>query len=210
MRPSRAREPGFTLLEMLIALALLSLIATLILAAIQGTGRALDVANRQAEVGSIGSAQMVLRQILSQAQPIKFTAERPEDARMLDGGPATIRLITSFAAGGQYGGLLDTELALTAADTGANLVIRQSVLRRAAASASLATAQGNSAVILKGIAKLSIRYFGRPNDDETQLAWSATWISTFRLPSLIALDITFPPGDPRIWPELVIAVPAAE
>lgn len=210
MRRNRTRNAGFTLLEMLIALALLSLIATLILAAIQGTGRALDVANRQVQNNSIGSAQLVLRQILSQAQPIKFSADQPENARMLDGGSATVRLITSFAAGGQYGGLNNCEIRLAPSATNWDLVIQETVFRRASPGAAIAPAIGRPITILKSIATISWRYFGRANADDIGPGWSPGWISSSRLPTLVALDVTFPQGDPRIWPELIVAVRAAE
>ena len=211
-RTTPSEQAGFSLLEMLIALALLSLITTLILTAIQGTGRALDVANRQVQEGSIGAAQLVLRQILSQAQPIKRAAERVEDASLLEGIPERLRFVTSYAAGGQYGGLYDTEIATAASaerTTAVDLVVQQSLYRRVAPGTALVPPRGRQATILKSVAKVSVRYFGRA-DEDAQPDWAPTWTNKSRLPTLIALDVQFPEGDPRKWPQLIVAIREAE
>lgn len=209
-RRRAARDAGFTLIEMLVALALLALIAAMILGAVQGTGRALDQATRQVHEGSTGAAQLVLRQILAQGQPIKLTTERQEDARMLEGQTDRVRLITSYAAGGQYRGLYATEIRIVpSAATGASdLVIEQELFRRALPVTGAAAVKPSQVVLLKGIAGLSLRYFGRAEDDRIA-GWSSTWTSPSRLPTLIVLAVVFADGDPRKWGELPVAVRAA-
>jgi general secretion pathway protein J len=206
-----ANDRGFSLIEMLVALALLSLIAAMILGAVQGTGRALEQATRQAQDGSTGAAQLVLRQVLAQGQPIKFTADRSQDAPLLDGRETHVRLITGFAAGGQYGGLYDTKISLvpSMAGTMRDLVIEQALFRRATRGSGDEPIKQRRVVLLKGIAGLSLRYFGRA-DDGRPGAWASTWSSPSRLPSLVGLSVVFPDGDPRKWSELLVAVRAAD
>lgn len=206
VRRQTSNDSAFTLLELLIAIAILAFIAVLISTAIKGTGRALDVANRQAQDGSVGAVQMVLRQMLAQAQPIKLASERVEDARFLDGTPSGLHFVSSFATGGQYGGLYDTEISTVPSPTGAgfDLTIQQTVFRRPLPGATSVVAKGRSIVILKSIAAVNWRYYGRV-DEASPPDWVMNWSNRSRLPTLIALSVQFPPGDPRVWADLIVA-----
>lgn len=203
---------GFTLLELLVVVALLALIVALILSAIEAASGALKVIGRRIEEGSTDSVQFVLRQIVSQARPIRKSALNPEDGRMMDGNRESMRFITSFAAGGQYGGLIETILLIRppAIQGGlADLVIRQAIFRRPLPSAPPAPLQGRDVLILPSIAQLSLRYFGKP-DDNSQPIWSHTWSNATRLPLLVEISVTFPVADPRKWPPLIIPCRLAE
>ncbi|MEQ1694530.1 MAG: prepilin-type N-terminal cleavage/methylation domain-containing protein [Hyphomicrobiaceae bacterium] len=210
--PFQRNDAGFTLLEMLIALGLLALIVMLILSAIQSAGRALDVASRQIEEASTGSAQFVLRQIVAQARPIRMPAPNPEDGHMMEGNTERARFITSFAAGGQYGGLIDTGIflrpALSVGDQ-PDLIIRQAIFRHPIPGSTAAPQMAHDIVILPRISKLSLRYYGKL-DDDSQPIWQDTWANPTRLPLLVSISVTFPPADPRKWPDLIIPCRLAE
>jgi prepilin-type N-terminal cleavage/methylation domain-containing protein len=204
-------DDGFTLLEMLIALALLALITMLILTAIQGTGRALSVADRQLGEASTSAAQFVVRQAISQMQPNKLSGDRSDNAPMIQASSAKLRMITNSTAGGQYSGFYDTEL--TALPSGSrpsqlDLVLRQMPFRRVGLEAKTEPAKSLSATLFKNITTVSLRYFGRLEVDKPP-AWYQSWTSPNRLPSLIAIDVTLPKGDTRIWPTLYVVVRAA-
>ena len=61
-----------------------------------------------------------------------------------------------------------------------------------------------SVVLMDGIAGGRIDYFGaiRPQDPEE---WQDRWEDMPGLPLLVRMTVTFPDGDSRIWPELVVA-----
>jgi general secretion pathway protein J len=63
---------------------------------------------------------------------------------------------------------------------------------------------GETDLLLDDVAGVEFSYFGvydrsRPAD------WVAEWADPRSLPQLVRVRVTFPRGDPRRWPDLVIA-----
>ncbi len=61
--------------------------------------------------------------------------------------------------------------------------------------------------LLSGVASVELSYFGLAAP-ETQPRWRAVWRQQANLPRLVRVRVGFPPGDRRVWPDLIIA-PAA-
>jgi general secretion pathway protein J len=57
--------------------------------------------------------------------------------------------------------------------------------------------------LLDGIETLEVVYFGSDNDKDAP-SWRRQWTDTTRPPALVRLRVTFPEGDERLWPDLVI------
>jgi general secretion pathway protein J len=59
-------------------------------------------------------------------------------------------------------------------------------------------------VLVDRLATAEFMYFGT-SGQETQPRWREIWQGNPKLPLLVRVRITFPPGDPRRWPEMIIA-----
>ena len=66
------------------------------------------------------------------------------------------------------------------------------------------TTDGKEVLLLDHLANAEFSYFGA-SDDGAKPRWHDRWRDASKLPLLVRVHVTFPPGDRRIWPELVIA-----
>ena len=62
---------------------------------------------------------------------------------------------------------------------------------------------GLSTEFALGLAEIKFRYFGSPRDGGAAV-WQDEWIMRTTPPELVAISVTFPKGDRRAWPLLVI------
>ena len=60
-------------------------------------------------------------------------------------------------------------------------------------------------VLIEGIETAAFRYYGALEEGR-EPDWHDEWTDPERLPALVALRVSFPEGDRRPWPELVIAL----
>jgi general secretion pathway protein J len=197
-------EAGFTLLELLIALTLLALTTSLLVAAIGSARQALSVLDRRVAHATVPAVQSVLRQLLAEARPGLESAGRADPARAFAGEPDKVGFVSSFVPKGQYGGLWRYEIALAGEGGASALVLTQQLIRPGpAATAPLRT------VVITGIDALRFRYFGAADRDGAPM-WQDGWHEPSRLPRLVAVDVTFARADGRQWSPLVVALPLAE
>ncbi|RZI37751.1 hypothetical protein EGT07_37705 [Herbaspirillum sp. HC18] len=66
-----------------------------------------------------------------------------------------------------------------------------------------------TSTLLDNVAAAKFVYFGT-FDEAVPPQWHETWEHPTRLPSLVAVDTRFAPGDPRQWHRLVIQITAAD
>jgi prepilin-type N-terminal cleavage/methylation domain-containing protein len=194
-------EAGFTLVELLVALALLAVTASLLVAAIGSARQALDVVDRRVTRASVPAVQSVLRRLLIEARSAPDRIHRDDPSRAFVGDPDGLSFVSSFVPQGQYGGLWRYGIAL---DAGALVLTQQLVRPRS----STADAQIRT-VVITGIDALRLRYFGVEDQDGAP-QWQDGWHAPHRLPRLVTVDVTFERADGRQWTPLVVALPLAE
>lgn len=208
-----ADQQGFSLVEMLVALGVLSLTMALLAGVIGRVGYGLTIWDRDdTQLADVTAAQFTLRQRLDAMQPVR-------DAQA--GGP-------TLDAGGHSESVdfvapapdRDAPDALRryrlARDTGGNLTLYSlSTLDARVDSHAISTSGWQPEPLIAGIARLEIRYWGRDPLSPTpaSTAWQADWTRRTALPMLVMIRVSFPDGDRRAWPDLVIhpraAVPEA-
>jgi general secretion pathway protein J len=207
-RPGTDAEAGFTLLELLIALTLLAVIASLLVNAITSARQALNVVDRRVTQASVPAVQSVLRRLLVEARPNPDAAQHADPDRAFIGEASKLGFVSSFVPQGQYGGLWRYEIALGtnegAAESSA-LVLTQQLVR----PASQATSQPLRTVLIKEVRALSVRYFGAEDKDSAP-QWQDAWRHPFRLPRLVSVVVTFVRPDGRQWPTLIVALALAD
>jgi len=201
-------EAGFTLLELLIALTLLTAIASLLVNAVGSARQALNVVDRRVTQASVPAVQSVLRRMLVEARPNRGAPEQIDPDRAFIGEPNKLTFVSSFVPQGQYGGLWRYEIAVDRSERAgesSGVVLTQQLVRRA----SSAVGPPVRTVVLKEVRALSVRYFGA-EDKDTALQWQDAWRHPYRLPRVVSVDVTFVRADGRQWPTLVVALPLAD
>jgi general secretion pathway protein J len=202
--PRHCRAGGFTLIELLVGLSLMALMSVLLFGGFHFGLRAWEVGGtRLAQMNGAELAQSLLRRLLSQADLASI--EEPGKPRaplsIFRGTARELMFVAPLPANrgieGQYAFTLTTE----PTDRTARLVLRWHLYR---ADETETGALAGSAEILKNIASIRFAYFGQTSRD-TRPQWVESWAGELGLPKLIALHVEFPSGDPRIWPELIIA-----
>jgi general secretion pathway protein J len=190
-----APEAGFTLVELLVGLALFGLLAATGLAALQGAGRIWRAGEgRAAEATRFEAAHALIRRHLEAAVPY---ADGPHVA--FAGTVDSLVWVARRPAASMPGGFYVLRLHLEGgrSPSGGRLMLgwrsHDPVLPMAAQQPE------ERVVVLDGIARFTAGYRGLGED----AAWRADWSGRPALPRLIRLDLT--PAAGRPWPRLVVA-----
>jgi len=208
MRPSSgtrcAWNAGFTLLELLVALALLGLLATMSLGGLRLGARTWEtVTARSEETGRALMVRAFLSRELAQAMPLTLPAPGGSDRLAYDGETDSLTFVSPLASHFGLGGAQRLRLAVLdgegAPEDGKRLVL----LRRAFYPDDEFSADDGQRdevhLLLDGIAEAAFSY--RAAGDES--GWADTWREQEELPGLIRLDITFRDTAAGDWPSLV-------
>ena len=194
---------GFTLIEMLGALALTAVTSLLLIAGLTGVRGAWARAETQAVAGEeVAAAQMLLRGRLEAMLPtLRYDSIAPYvdvrgdaqvlswDGRAADGTPSPPRRWRLLARNGALT-LLDADPLSARVEVDAP------------------TVRGwRAAPLLSGVRGVDIAYFGVAPPDNQQ-RWRQFWIDRPTLPELVRVRVRLEQGDRRVWPDLIV-VPAA-
>ena len=206
MMPIRAAMSGFTLMEALIALAILSLLLATIFGSLRVTSRSWEVAARHSENNeALRLGVDFMRRQIEQAIPLRMNDG--EEVRLLFVGESERLRFASplpMHAGGASIHWLVFEVS-EAGDGRRSLRVSYGpldALRELPDVAGADPAGMESVSVIEGIGGVSFRYFGSVQDGRTP-AWHDTWNHKSRLPELVQLVI-HAGSNPQQWPELLI------
>ncbi len=183
--------PGFTLLEILVALVVLGLVLA---GLAQGTRFGLRVAERQSATiaadADLDATERVLRGLIEQMDPGSLTS-----AALLDAGPGSLSFTANLAAVAPGLGIGEADVALGVTPDH-RLVLRWTphlhATRLAAAPA------GTETTLLTGVQRMEFAYCCQ--DGQFVVAWPEK-----TLPALVRISLTFPGGGRQAWPPIVVA-----
>ena len=200
---SRSRSKGFTLIELIIALVLLALIASLMFGSLSMAARSWDGGEaKAAEVSSMRQAQAFLREQIESELPLRIrkAAELP---LMFAGERDEMRYAAALPPRVLEGGAQFFRLAVMRNGEKSQLVLERTIPDPAATQNPEFTAAEHT-VLADGIAELRVSYFGRdPNAADVDApTWRDRWEDRQRLPLLIRIDVKPVKGMP--WPTLVV------
>lgn len=202
------RPAGFSLVEMLVGLAVLGLAAVLMAAGIGRVGLGLDLARRgDSRLDAIASAQFVLRERLAGIQPV------PENQAVVTSLDfvGLDRRVDFIAAAPDALAPDAMHFYRIARDPDGDLTLFDvSTLDQRVDAHNQSTAGWTAHPLVSGTTDIEIRYLGRSTfAPEQGLVWQSNWTHRADLPLLVRVRVSFADGDPRVWPDLIVHPRAA-
>ncbi|MBX9665292.1 prepilin-type N-terminal cleavage/methylation domain-containing protein [Novosphingobium sp.] len=193
-------ETGFTLAELLVALALFALVSSLIAGVVNLIARLDGAAQRQNDAAEqVVSAQTVLRARLEQMRPVI-------DPRGLGDTIAIVgsREELTFTAPGLAANGAHQVQAIRLRRTPRGEFVLYSAPLLAGFDLRAPSVRGWSAVpLLDGVRSIEIAYFGAERASGRD-AWQDRWLNRAQPPKLVRVRLGFAEGDPRSWPVLMV------
>jgi general secretion pathway protein J len=189
---------GFTLIEVLVALALMAMIATILLSSLQIAGHTWQrVMGSTANTEDIAQAQELLRQNLSSLYPYQRMATEVSRPPFLVSDGTSLEFSGS-APQSLTDGMLRYQIAVSPNTAALELRSRRDRNGLSDPSAS----QWTTEPFLSHVATLDVQFWLKPDDLPGR--WIDHWVDATEIPRLIRIEVGFPPGDHRRWPTLYI------
>jgi general secretion pathway protein J len=192
---------GFTLLELMIALCLMSLLTVVILGALGTGARVWEHASvEQHVVEETVVARKFLRRWLEQAYPLVDRSEPLRPVMVFQGTKERLDLVAPVPGGIMPGGLAHYSVFVQRNDGRSDLLV---TMRHERADENIAAP--SSSILIEDISDMSVAYFGAQRSGESE-EWHDAWSDATNLPRLVRISIAFPTGDKRTWFELDAAL----
>lgn len=202
------RDQGFTLVELLLAITLLSMLLALayggLHAATHATDRGQDILE---ESGRLRMAHQFVRKQLNQAIPLAFAEADGETvaskvSEVFLGSERSIRYVGPMPGYLGFGGPQVQQLSIVQGEKGLELVLEHALVQGFEESA---LAERPPIVLIDRIAAAEFQFLGRDDSGEFK-PWANYWEEPDKLPAAISLDIEFEEGAYTEWPLMVAAV----
>ena len=191
-------EAGFTLVELLAAMALFSLISVMLLQTLNFAFKARERGTAHASrVDELYVVHDFVRRIIEDAYPHLVGADPTRRHVDFEGTADKLTLLASAPRALGSGGRLRIVLAMIKQGSKADLTLTSDVELGAAVS------QPTSKALVANAALIEFSYFGRRRSDRAP-EWKTQWVGETAPPKLVRVRVQFPSGDAREWPELVV------
>jgi general secretion pathway protein J len=194
----RDGEAGFTLVELLVALALFSLLCTLLFGNVRFGMRAWQYGAVHAEqVDHTTVVQGLLRRIIEEAYPLFLGADPAHPHVDFNGKPTSLDFLSSAPTAAGAGPRYRFRVAAEQVGGRTDLVMMSRPELASPAGAAIRT------VLLADIERLEFSYFGSTLSDSTA-QWRDEWLQEAAAPRLVRVRTWFPMHDSRRWPDLLV------
>lgn len=196
---------GFTLVEVLVALSLISLILALLFGGLRMGSRSWDAREaRSAELGEVRVVQGLLRRLLERAAPVALTGHLTREV-LFEGESGGMRFVSVMPPHMGVGGYYEIELELESHVSGNRLVMRRMLLHDDLREEDDPAVAGE-VVLAEEVREAEFGYFGAARSG-TRSRWRANWDADKRLPEMVRIRVT--PRNSEAWPELVAGLRAS-
>lgn len=195
-------ESGFTLVEMIVSLALMALIAMLLIQSLQATGLVTRSAQRLAAQEEVQLVRGHLRRTL--ANVVRRRRHGQRVPFLGQSGALTATIGANYEA--ERASEIQFGLSAAAKPDGTGFALVEDT--RIASDAGTGPQRE---VLLEGITGLRLRYFGvlaQAGGSDWQPRWVTDWQRRDRLPTLVEVSVDFPAADRRRWPPLILPLGA--
>jgi len=202
--PTRHRtdgEAGFTLVELLVALALFSLLTGLLFDNVRfglRAWRSTSASNEQVERSMI--TQDLLRRTIGNLYPMMIANSGAQPQIDFEGTKERISFLGNAPSALSEGGRFRFSIFVERTHEHADLVM--------VSAPELADSSDQSmtrrTLLLSGIDWAEFSYFGE-TATERKLLWNDSWTKHGDVPRLVRLRVGFRSSDTRLWPDLLVA-----
>lgn len=188
-RPQHEADEGFSLLEVLVSLVLLSLILAMVPNTLRLARHAWQAGDRLADASSLDAVGARIEQAIAATVPVYETNDRARTALAFVGTSDALSFIASAPAGDASPRLLSHRLTVEP-DAGARTVRLLLTLTPATTTGNDRRAEATTHVLTTGLDQFAIRYFGTSGADRAgPRTWQESWQNRSRLPELIEMSI---------------------
>jgi general secretion pathway protein J len=207
-------QAGFTLVELLVALALLSVITTAILGGIDFSRRVWQTGPEREFRAEIEAAAETLRTLLAQTLPAVAPGDDGMARLVFQGSPHDLVAVTLSDGRSQVGGMALTRISFTAreADGGAVAIgqirISSTVFRAGTAFAPIPTDAATSA-LFHNVVSFDLAYFGVVTPGKPP-EWQNQWLGRDHLPELVAARVVLRAALEPISLSIPVRIPTAQ
>ena len=199
---------GFTLIELLVSLSIFAMISVLLFGGFRFGLRVWESGNDRIEQ----SSQIELVQNLLRRQLAVATLPRTERRRdvierappLFSGNQSSVRFVGSLPIRAELGSYYELSLGMQETDQRAAALVLNWRPFRDQVQRGVEPDSGETDLLLDHVAGVEFAYFG-VYDRERPADWVSEWNNPLALPQLVRMRVTFPPGDLRRWPDLVVA-----
>lgn len=183
------RSGGFTLMEMLLGMALLGLLTLALFSALRfGTQSWERAEAKAAQVVDLAIVETVLRREVAKAFPLRV-GQANENKIAFEGDAEGLKFFTALPAHFSTGGLSLVELRHVRgsgeANAGGDLMLRHA-LQNGFETELPSGDDTKESRLLRGVTKVRFDYYGRETDF-IEPAWTAVWVQSARMPQLVRL-----------------------
>jgi general secretion pathway protein J len=194
----RREEAGFTLVELLVAIALLSFVSVALFGSLRFGTMAWSRGQAHTEqTEHIAGAQNLLRRLIADAYPLFLSDDPTRPQVAFDGTSKSVSFLAPVPIALGAGGRSRFSLSVDQHNGRGDLVI-------ATAPELASSASGVKKTLLAGVQAAEFAYFGRTRS-ERAAQWHDDWSGESSMPELVRLRVRFATDDARRWPELVVA-----
>ena len=213
----RVKPAGFTLIEVLIGMSILSIMMLLLFATLRTCVQSWNLGEKKiAEVSQAGIIQNFFQSKLHSTLPLKanFLKEEKdideEDRQRFsfEGSENQLQFVSAMPASAGRLGLQLFTMSLQQAEKGegSDLLVD---IKPFFPKNEDEEWQNEEVVILKNVRNLQFAYFGvdeetQDKDKEEAFSWQGEWLERQTLPKLVSIDIELSNG--QIWPQIVVAL----
>ena len=202
-RPGRT-EAGFSLLELLVSLAIVSLLIVAMPSTLQLGRRVMQTSETLASRDADAVVVSFLQATISRALALQFQGSDGSTKVMFNGGANSLTMVASSLDGPTGIGLFQFDLAVSSQDKSL-LLWRWSPYRPVATSAIGTNVTRQERVLMRGVTTFALRYFGRQVATDA-MAWTDDWNSAVNLPTLVELRVASGTGAPTALIPILIPI----
>lgn len=182
---------GYSLLELVIALALLGFIALATSGGVQFGARAWEASEAKVEsIERVQGAQNLLRTLLQRAMPRELDPSFAVDLDLFRGSATALAFTASAPSAFGAEGLTRFELRVDGERGARRLVLSWQGANKGG--------EARSQTLIGGADSIAIAYGAR--DQGATVVWSDTWQDRSGAPALVTIRAAFPKGSGRSWP----------
>ena len=199
-RLSSSRPDGFTLIEVLIAMTLLSIMVVLLFSSLKICADSWEKGESKiTDVNEIAVVYNFFQRHLSVAQPLWNDFKEDEEKTFsFQGNADSVHFVSAFPASAGRSGLQLFSLSLTEEDNEPIVKVNLTPFAKLAEGSKW---PDEEVTLIRHVSDFSLAYFGS-EDGMSEGVWNAEWLNKTVLPRLVKINIQLENG--IYWPEMII------